>query len=54
MMRDIARNHPRIEHSAIVGDLCRYADSLGVPTPLMDTAHSHLQVYAVAHGQDIA
>jgi 2-dehydropantoate 2-reductase len=53
MMRDIAKNRPRIEADAIVGDMVKQAQRLGIPVPLLETAFAHLQVYMVRHFQHV-
>jgi 2-dehydropantoate 2-reductase len=54
MMRDMARNRPRLEHDAIVGDMHKFAVRLGLSVPVIETAHAHLQVYAFAHRQNVS
>lgn len=44
MLRDLQRG-ARIEADHIIGDLLARAIAAGVPTPLLATAYSHLQVY---------
>lgn len=46
MMRDIARGLPRIEADAIVGDMVDRAARLGLATPLLVVALTHLQAYS--------
>ena len=47
MMRDIGQGMPRIEADAIVGDMLRRADALGIDAPMLRAAFVHLQVYEV-------
>jgi 2-dehydropantoate 2-reductase len=44
MLRDMQRNS-RIEADHIVGDFIRRGRECGVPTPLIEVAYAHLQVY---------
>jgi 2-dehydropantoate 2-reductase len=53
MLRDIAKNRPRIEADGIVGDMVNQARRLGIPVPLLETALAHLQVYMARHFQHV-
>jgi 2-dehydropantoate 2-reductase len=44
MYRDLRQGHP-IEAQHIVGDMIRRGAALGIPTPMLKTAYTHLQVY---------
>ena len=49
MMRDIARGLPVIETDAIVGDMVTRAAELGLATPLLVVALTHLQAYSAGN-----
>ncbi|HTJ94817.1 MAG TPA: 2-dehydropantoate 2-reductase [Pararobbsia sp.] len=51
MMRDIARDLPKLEADGIVGDMLTRADTLNVAATLTAAAYAHLQVYLARHAR---
>jgi 2-dehydropantoate 2-reductase len=52
MMRDIAQGAARLESDAVVGDMVRRAERLGLAVPLIRIAYTHLQAYGRQRAAD--